>query len=101
MTIRLNGRRTIASDSGNVRRQELDAGGRLIGIYNPAGKATNQYQHDYRGTAEPVMTRFINPQGPLWGLTPLAGDGQRWTLLNSDTPSKPVTDGRGESASTG
>jgi len=91
VTIRLNGRRTIASDSGNIRRRELDAGGRLIGVYDAAGKAPNQYQHDYRGTAEPVMTRFINPQGALWGMTPLAGDGQRWTLLNSDTPSKPVT----------
>jgi hypothetical protein len=91
VTIRLNGRRTIASDSGNIRRRELDAGGRLISVYDAAGKAPNQYQHDYRGTAEPVMTRFINPQGALWGMTPLAGDGQRWTLLNSDTPSKPVT----------
>jgi len=91
VTIRPDGRRTITSDRGNVRRLDLDAGGRLVAIYDAAGKSTNRYQHDYRGMDDPVMSRFINPKGALWGMTPLSGGGQRWTLLNGDKPSEPVT----------
>jgi YD repeat-containing protein len=87
VTLHMNGRRTIVNDSGgNVRRWALDAGGRLIGTYDAAGKATSQYQHAYRGEAEPAMVRFINPKGEVWGLTPLDGGRQRWTLLNGDKP---------------
>ncbi|HEY7252765.1 MAG TPA: hypothetical protein VIG37_19865 [Methylomirabilota bacterium] len=90
VTIRQDGRRTIAAQTGKRRRLELDAGGRLVGIYAADGKATNRYQHDYRGMDDPVMTRFDSSKG-LWGMTPLPGGGQRWTLLNGDDPSKVVT----------
>ena len=90
ITIRPDGRRTIVAQTGKRRRLELDAGGRLVGVYGADGKATNRYQHDYRGMDDPVMTRFDSSKG-LWGMTPLPGGGQRWTLLNGDDPSKVVT----------
>jgi hypothetical protein len=90
VTLRQNGRRTVKLEIQDAHRWEMDLGGRLVGIYNTKGEASSQYQHDYRGTADPILTRYIGVGHALWGMTLLDSGKQRWTLLNSDNPSKPV-----------